>query len=207
MDEHEQLRAYYEREALLGVRGAAPRRRAGLRTRVVHQLLAERRASVIDVGAGPASDAGAFTAVGLDYTAVDLARANGRRARTAGYDFLQASAMSLPIRTSAVDAAWTMSMLMHLTERDGARVVDELHRVVRPGGLSVIGVWGCEREERIAGSNEVVELPRPFYLRPMSRNRQMLARLGTVESQERWAGASPDWDYQVFCVRTGAPGG
>ncbi|MEO1056866.1 MAG: methyltransferase domain-containing protein [Actinomycetota bacterium] len=207
MDERAQLRAYYEREAELGTRGAMTGRRAALRTRVVDRLVAEHCASVIDVGAGPGSDAGEFTAVGLDYTAVDLAHANGRRARIAGYDFLQASAMSLPVRADAFDAAWSMSTLMHLAEPDAVRGVDELRRVVRPGGLCVLGIWGREHEERIEASNDVVGLPRTFYLRSLRRNREILTALGDVESVEHWTAASAEWDYQVFWVRTADPGG
>ncbi len=96
---------------------------------------------------------------------------------------------------------------MHLGELDLMRAVHELRRVVRPGGLCVLGVWGREHEERIEGDNDVVGLPRMFYLRTLHHNRDMITKLGDLESVEHWTGASADWDYQVFWVRVGDSSG
>ena len=50
--------------------------------------------------------------------------------------------MALPFDDNAFDAAWSMSTLMHLPGNGFPLAVQELARVVRPGGTVAIGVWG-----------------------------------------------------------------
>ena len=115
------LRAYDEREAELGRRGALSDRRIELRARFIATRDAENRTSVLDVGAGPAQDGSGFVDAGFGYLAIDLAHENGRRSRARGFDFTQASAPALALRTGSFDAGWSMSTLMHLDDTTAVR--------------------------------------------------------------------------------------
>ncbi|MEM9748922.1 MAG: hypothetical protein AAF945_19685, partial [Actinomycetota bacterium] len=59
------LSSYYEAEAAAGVRGEPTGRRVELRDAFVQRLLGDGCASVVDLGAGPATDGAAFADRGL----------------------------------------------------------------------------------------------------------------------------------------------
>jgi ubiquinone/menaquinone biosynthesis C-methylase UbiE len=78
--------------------------------------------------------------VGVDYNPVRLARA--RRVHP-GAHLQQASLYELPFRDGAVDVGLCNHVLEHVHEPD--RALSELFRVLRPGGLLIVGVpnEGC----------------------------------------------------------------
>jgi arabinofuranan 3-O-arabinosyltransferase len=92
---------------------------------------------VLDVGGGPGYFATAFAGAGARYVrlepdAGDLAgTATGGDAT--GVGALRASGMELPIRTAAVDVCYSSNVLEHVP--DPPRMLDEMVRVTRPGGI------------------------------------------------------------------------
>ncbi len=109
--------------------------------RVVAPVAGER---VVDVGAGmgPATVLAAKT--GASVLAVDPTpymrrilgvRRLGQRHRTA-IRVVDGSAESIPADDRSVDALWTVNTMHHWTDLDAA--VDELARVLRPGGRLVL---------------------------------------------------------------------
>ncbi|KAK6115755.1 hypothetical protein DH2020_008024 [Rehmannia glutinosa] len=66
-----------------------------------------------------------------------------------GHDVLVADAVNLPYRTGYGDAAISIAVLHHLsTESRRKGAVEELIRVVKPGGLVLITVWAREQEDK-----------------------------------------------------------
>ncbi|XP_058084798.1 tRNA (carboxymethyluridine(34)-5-O)-methyltransferase isoform X2 [Magnolia sinica] len=66
-----------------------------------------------------------------------------------GHEVIVADAVNLPYRTGFGDAAISIAVLHHLsTESRRRKAIEELIRVVRPGGLVLITVWAVEQEDR-----------------------------------------------------------
>ena len=91
---------------------------------------------VLDVGGGPGYFAAAFTGAGARYVrlepdAGDLA--SGAAGEDTAVGALRASGMELPIRTASVDVCYSSNVLEHVP--DPPRMLDEMVRVTRPGGL------------------------------------------------------------------------
>ena len=91
---------------------------------------------VLDVGGGPGYFAAAFTGAGARYVrlepdAGDLA--SGAAGEDTAVGALRASGMELPIRTASVDVCYSSNVLEHVPEPP--RMLDEMVRVTRPGGL------------------------------------------------------------------------
>lgn len=116
--------------------------------------LADPRAGqrVLDVGCGPgaavrrAAAAGA-QAVGVDASDAMVRIATRRSHRHPGAHFVVGHAGDLPLGDDTVDVAWTVEALHHWP--DPAAGLDELHRVLVPGGRLLV----CERRLRRSGGH------------------------------------------------------
>lgn len=118
------------------------------RPQIVDLVATERPGSVLDIGCGTGTLAlalasrlgrGVVTGVDLDPAILDLARAKPG-AGDVGWQV--GSALSLPYADGAVDVVVCTLVLHHLALEAKADALREMRRVLRPGGLLVIGDWG-----------------------------------------------------------------
>ena len=165
------LRRYYETEAELRRRRGPVRRglRREVRAEFLDLLAAERRHSVLELGAGPGRDGEAFAAAGHHHVGLDLAHGNGRLAAEVGLTVVQASITAAPVRPGSFDAGWSMSTLMHLPPFDAGVALGELVGALRPGSPAVLGQWGREQEEEAVVADDDVPRPGPAVLPPQLR--------------------------------------
>lgn len=88
---------------------------------------------VLDVGGGPGYFAERFRAAGARYVSVE-ADLDELAARSApGPGSVLGSALDLPVRDAAVDVCYSSNVLEHVS--DPERMLNEMVRVTRPGGL------------------------------------------------------------------------
>ncbi len=194
------LRAYYDQDAhvraskdLMGVR-------RGYRDRFLDLLGPDPRL-VLEVGCGPGKDGAAMVEAGHRYVGLDLSVVHAQYARDATAAALQGSLLDLPVATDSIDAAWTMSTYMHVPDTGIAAALDELVRVVRPGGLIGIGVWGGLGEERVLEEDHF-DPPRFFSLRHHDAMRDLYQARGTIEHDETLPPGSDHWEYLFVIFRT-----
>jgi len=91
---------------------------------------------VLDVGGGPGYFASAFAGAGAGYVRLEPDAGDLAGTSTGGDDgvgALRASGMELPIRTASVDVCYSSNVLEHVP--DPPRMLDEMVRVTRPGGI------------------------------------------------------------------------
>ena len=94
-------------------------------------------ASLLDLGCGGGQDAGnldqrGYRVVGLDRTSALLSA--GRR-RYPSLPLVRADLRQLPFQAMSFDGLWAAASLMHLPKADARRILSDLCRLVRPGGL------------------------------------------------------------------------
>lgn len=96
--------------------------------------------SVLDIGCGP----GTFAAIlqDYDYTGVDLAAPQveyaTRKYGDARHQFIHASSTTLPVDDGQFDLVTSVEVIEHITAEQGAQMLSEAFRVLRPGGHMVI---------------------------------------------------------------------
>lgn len=104
-----------------------------------------RDCDVLEAGCGIATDGIRFARAGARYTgvdfspaAIDLAR---RRFELEGRDaqLLSATVTELPFADESFDLVYSNGVIHHLPETQ--RVVDEIRRVLRPGGKAIVMVY------------------------------------------------------------------
>lgn len=117
--------------------------------------LAERRPRrVLDVGAGVGGFLPELAALGqrVHFTECDRAALGAASARGVAHG-VRASAEALPFRNESYDLVCLFDVIEHVV--DDARALEEVARVLRPGGLAVLSVpahpWLFSRNDRVAG--------------------------------------------------------
>lgn len=194
-----QLRSYYEAEADRRLRPTHGERRHDICRSFARSLAADGRDSVLDVGAGPASDHGPFVAYGIGYIGVDLAVGNAVLAVESGQTVVPASLFSLPFPDSTFSAGWSMSTFQHVPDERIDEALAEFVRVLVPGAPVTIGLWGGHDVViDSTSSTSGLDLPRHFTLRTHDRIRSLLRRHLVIEREETFASGSSGWrEYHV----------
>lgn len=101
-------------------------------------------AALLDLGCGTGEDVLALAdlvapggrVLGVDRSATMIAEARLRAGGRAGVEFAEADALRLPIPDATLDGARAERVLLHVGEPAG--VIDEMLRVLRPGGRIVL---------------------------------------------------------------------
>ncbi len=197
------LRTYYDAEALAGRRGIRDGMRHDLRRRFAEVLRAERLAALVDVGAGPGIETADWIADGVAAVAVDLGLENCRLAGGQGVAAVAASLYDLPFAGSCFPALWTMSTFVHVPHARKDEALAELIRVVRPGAPLGIGTWGGRDFE---GHPEFGDF-RPYRFFSLMEHdawRSTLSAHGDVESFDTFGPVDGSgWEYQFAVLRAG----
>jgi SAM-dependent methyltransferase len=127
----------------------------------LRRLQAEGCRSLLEIGAGTGQDSAYFAAAGLDVTATDMSpdmvsycRAKGLDARV--IDFSRPDAGLGP-----VDALYAMNCLLHVPNAELPAVLGSLRRLLRPGGLFFLGVYGGSGEEGPLADDR--HIPKRFF--------------------------------------------
>ena len=191
---------FYEHEATHRLRGRPSGWRVDWLHEFVRLLTSEVRRSVLDIGAGPASDAVPFLDAGIDYTGVDLATANAALAAEAGARVIPASMFDLPFRDGTFDACWSMSTLMHAPTDQVDAAMRSICRNLVAGSPVMIGQWGGTVGD-IDSDHAVPGLPRLFSLRTADQNRALLEVHGTIERWEVRDAGPAGWEYHTAVLR------
>jgi len=114
-------------------------------TEFVKKVKKNKAKDILEIGSGNGRDAIHFSKAGLNVTSIDitpkaikLAKGNADK-KKASVDFRVANAEKLPFGDNSFDSVFTLSVL-HSTELK--KSIPELYRVLRPGGLAFIYIYG-----------------------------------------------------------------
>lgn len=110
---------------------------------------AGRHHSLLEIGCGTGQDSLFFQEHGLNVVCVDMTPAMIELCRDKGLDARVMDFSNLTFPDESFDAIWALNCLLHVPKHELPRVLDGIRRVLKPGGLFYMGVYGRHNSEGI----------------------------------------------------------
>ncbi|MBB6637667.1 class I SAM-dependent methyltransferase [Cohnella thailandensis] len=115
----------------------------------LNRVKSERRESLLEIGAGTGRDSLYFSRQGLDVTAVDLSEEMVRLCTEKGLRARLMDFSELDFPEGTFDTVYALNCLLHVPKAKLDGVLQEIKRVLKPGGLFFCGLYGGEDSEGI----------------------------------------------------------
>ena len=124
-------------------------------------LQAENVASLLEIGAGTGQAGLFFQEAGLKVVCTDLSLENVRLCRAKGLEAYEMDFLRLDFAECHFDSLFAQNCLLHVPKADFGDVLQEIRRVVRPGGLLFIVTLGGKDFEGVREEDSYE--PKRFY--------------------------------------------
>ena len=112
------------------------------REEFVSLLRAEGKKTLLEIGAGPGHFGAYFRDQGFDVTCTDLSPEMVAHCRAKGLRAYVMDFLNLNFPPASFDAVFALNCLLHVPSAELDRVLESIHRLLRPRGLFFYGVYG-----------------------------------------------------------------
>lgn len=119
------------------------------RKNFLERLQAAGASSLLEIGAGTGQDAEFFAAARLQVLATDLTPENVAACRQKGLEARVMDVCALDLPDAQFDAVFSLNCLLHLPKSEFPKAIAEIRRVLKPGGLFYLGLYGGPDSEGV----------------------------------------------------------
>ena len=124
-------------------------------------ILEEKKADLLEIGAGPGRDSKFFMENGLKVVAVDLSGEMVKLCKEKGIEAFEMDFFELSTLGMKFDCVWSMNSLLHVHRPHLPLVLSEIDKCIKSSGLFYMGVYGGEDLEGTF-VDDVYNLPRYY---------------------------------------------
>lgn len=112
------------------------------RANFLSQLQQENKRSFLEIGAGAGKDSNFFSESGLEVTCIDLSPEMVKLCQGKGLTAHLMDVTDLQFKADSFDAVYAMNSFLHIPNDELATALQNVKRVLKPGGLFYLGVYG-----------------------------------------------------------------
>jgi SAM-dependent methyltransferase len=105
--------------------------------------------AVLDLGSGPGQHALYLQGKGLDVTCIDLSESMVESCLSKHLKAYQMDFYNLSFQESSFDGVFAMNTLLHVPKDSLVSVLENIKRVMKPGGIFYMGVYGGTDSEGV----------------------------------------------------------
>jgi len=145
----DQLREAYDSTALEREGYEMQEWKIRLRADFTALLQREKEKSLLEIGAGTGRDSLFFKEQGLEPVCIDLSPAMIELCKKKGLEAYEMDMADLAFPEASFNAAYAMNSLLHIPKAEFLEVLGQVNRVLKPGGVFFMGVYGGYDHEGI----------------------------------------------------------
>jgi SAM-dependent methyltransferase len=200
----ERLQAAYDANAEARDRRDDPKWKRNVREVSLNALRRGGLNRLLEIGAGTGHDGVFFQQHGLAVVCVDLSPEMVRLCREKGLEAHVMDVMELRFPADSFDAAYSFNSLLHLPKAELPVALREVRRVLRPGGLFFLGLYGGHDHEGV-WDEDTYEPKRFFSFHTDEDLFRTVEKAFDVVSFERIdvAAEDPHFHFQSLILRSG----
>lgn len=113
------------------------------------RMSGEGKRTLLEIGPGPGHDSLYFKEHGLDVRCADTSEEMVKLCRAKGLDAQVMDMARMEYEEGTFDGVYAMNCLLHIPKAGIPQVLEEICRVLAPGGIFFWGVYGGEHSEGI----------------------------------------------------------
>lgn len=155
---------------------------------------------ILDVGAGAGQHAQYMQEAGVEVTCIDLSPAMVEVCARKGLHAIAMDFYNLRFADQIFDGIWAMNSLLHVPKADLLPVLREIRRVLKPGGIFYMGVYGGYNSEGIWEEDSCVP-QRFFSFYDEERIKEKVGQIFEIESFRTVPLEEMRLDYQSMFLR------
>lgn len=194
------LQAFYDRDVERRKEKEPPAWKVKHRRRFLEQCREEECGQLLEVGSGPGRDSTHFAQHGLNPVPTDLSFGMVLACRGYGLSPVQMDTYNLGFADDTFDCVWSLNALLHVPKSSILRVWKEIHRVMRPGAIFFLGVYGGIDHEGIYENDW--NRPRRFFSRFTDEDiRDRIQEVFHLSHFERTEIGLPGQHFQALTLR------
>lgn len=119
--------------------------------------------TLLEIGAGPGQDSLFFQENGFNVTCSDLSPEMVKYCQSQGLNAQVMDFANLDFASESFDAVYARNCLLHVPKQDFPGILQNIHKLLRPGGLFFLGQYGGVDKEGV-WENDHYE-PKRFFAR------------------------------------------
>jgi SAM-dependent methyltransferase len=155
------LRTAYDLQADRRDRGGIDEWKVVERGAFLSLMQREGKRNLLEIGSGPGRDGQFFQEAGLKVTCIDLSPEMVRLCRQKNLNALVMDMTELTFPDDSFDSVYALNSLLHLAKSELPSVLQQINRVLAPGGVFFMGVYGGQDFEGIRADDPNV--PKRFF--------------------------------------------
>lgn len=170
------------------------------RANFLSRLQQENKRSILEIGAGAGKDSKFFSDSEFDVTCIDLSPEMVKLCQAKGLTAHLMDVIDLQFEADSFDAAYALNSFLHIPNDELIMALENVKKVLKPGGLFYLGVYGGYAFEGI-WEKDSYDPKRFFSFRTDERIQEITSALFKLLSFKSIETEDGDLHFQALTLR------